>query len=80
MITTINGRRILSCRQAAQALGVTMGRVRQMAAAGRVWSGHITDRAMVLDAEEIKRLAKARQMARDAGMMPGGRPGGFKAN
>ena len=78
MITHINGRKIISCRAAAEILDVTMGRVRQMARDGRVWSEHVTERSLILDELEIKQLAIMRQKARDAGMMPGRKPGGFK--
>lgn len=78
VITTINGRKVMSCRQAAEVLGLTMGRVRQMARAGTLWAGQVTERVVVLDAAEVKALAKRRQLARDAGMVPGARPGGFK--
>lgn len=78
MISVVNGRKVVSCRQAAELLGVTMGRVRQMARAGQLWSEHVTDRALILDEAEVKRCAKLRQKARDAGMVPGPAPGGFK--
>lgn len=57
-----------------------MGRVRQMAKAGRLWVGKVTERATVFDAKEVAKLARIRQEARDAGILPGARPGGFKAN
>ena len=78
MLTQINGRKIISCRKAAELLGITMGRVRQIARAGAVWSEHVTERALVFDDAEIRHFAKLRQKARDAGMVPGPRPGGFK--
>ena len=78
MINEIAGRKIISCRRAAEILGVTMGRVRQMARAKRIWSERITERSLILDEREVKHLAKLRQKARDAGIMPGRRPGGFK--
>ena len=77
-ITAIDGRKVMSCREAAELLGLTMGRVRQMARAGTLWAGQVTDRVVVLDAAEVKALAKRRQLARDAGMVPGAKPGGFK--
>ena len=38
--------------------GCTMGRIRQLARAGEIWSQHLTERALVLDLEEIKAKAK----------------------
>jgi hypothetical protein len=71
------------CSQAAKLLGCTMGRVRQMCRAQPngdppiLWSRKVTPRALVLDLEEVRSLAKARQQARDAGIVPGKPPGGF---
>ena len=78
VITKIDGRKVMSCRQAAELLGLTMGRVRQMARAGTLWAGQVTERGVVLDAAEVAALAKRRQLARDANMVPGAKPGGFK--
>lgn len=78
MLNVVNGRKVISCRQAAELLDVTMGRVRQMAQAGQLWSEHVTARALILDEAEVKKFAKLRQKARDAGMAPGPAPGGFK--
>ncbi len=76
-------RTLCSCREAAELLGCTMGRVRQLCrtpkgAEGPVlWSKKLTDRALALDLAQVKRLAAARQKARDAGIVRGARPGGF---
>lgn len=78
MISNVNGRRVISCRKAAELLNVTMGRVRQMVQNRQIWSDHVTERALILDEDEIRRLAKLRQKAREAGIMPGRPPGGFK--
>ena len=78
MLNIVNGRKVISCRRAAELLGVTMGRVRQIAQEGVVWSERVTERALILDEAEVKHLAKLRQKARDAGMVPGKKPGGFK--
>jgi Ni,Fe-hydrogenase III large subunit len=80
MITKIDGRRICSCRKAAEHLGVTMAHVRQMALRGRIWSERVADKAVVLDEDEVKRLAKVRAAARAAGILAGRPPKGFKAN
>lgn len=72
-------RTLITCREAAKILGCTMGRVRQLVR-GRIptlWSAKLGPRILVLDAAEVKRLAAARQKARDAGMAKGPPPGGF---
>jgi hypothetical protein len=77
------GRTLCSCREAARVLGCTMGRVRQMCREPEgggeptLWSAKINERSLVLDLDQVKRLAAARQKARDAGTQPGPPPGGF---
>ena len=51
-------RTLCSTKEAAKIYGCTMGRIRQMARAGDIWSQHLTERALVLDLEEIKTKAK----------------------
>lgn len=76
-------RTLCSCREAARVLDCTMGRVRQMCRKPEgggdpvLWSAKINERSLVLDLEQVKRLAAARQKARDAGIQRGPRPGGF---
>ena len=76
-------RTLCTCREAAEILGCTMGRVRQMCRTPEgggeptLWSSKLTDRALVLDLEQVQKLAKARQKARDAGIAKGPAPGGF---
>ena len=75
-------RTLCSCREAAEVLGCTMGRVRQMCRAdggdALLWSAKFGKRSLVLDLEQVKKLAKARQKARDAGIARGPAPGGFQ--
>lgn len=76
-------RTLCSCREAAELLGCTMGRVRQLCRKPEdggepvLWSKKLTDRALALDLSQVKRLAAARQKARDAGIVRGAKPGGF---
>ena len=70
-------RTLISCREAAEILGCTMGRIRQLARNKQVWSKRHGARSLVLDRDELKRLASLRQKARDAGAMPGPPAGGF---
>jgi len=51
-------RTLCSTKDAAVIYGCTVGRIRQMARAGVIWSQHISQRAVVLDLEEIKTKAK----------------------
>lgn len=69
MLKELHGRRLCTVRDAAKLLGLTPGRVRQMATARDIWSRHVTEWALVLDREEIARLAKARAAA--TGPRPG---------
>ena len=77
-------RELVGTAEAAEILGCTMGRVRQMCrqpeggGEPQLWSSKFNNRALVLDLEQVKRLAKARQKARDAGISPGPAPGGFQ--
>ena len=76
-------RTLCTCREAAKVLGVTMGRVRQMCrkqpGGGRpvLWSAKFTGRALMLDLEQVNRLAKERRRKRDTGELPGRPAGGF---
>ena len=80
MLKELHGRKVCSCREAAKLLGCTMGRVRQLVVRKKVWSEHVTERALVLDREEIARLAKNMATARATGKLRGTPPGGFVAN
>lgn len=77
-------RTLCTCREAAEIIGCTMGRVRQLcrpAADGSdpvLWSHKLTDRALVLDLAQVKKFAQQRQRARDAGTVRGATPGGFQ--
>jgi len=69
-------RRLMSSAEAAQALGVSMARVRQLAALGADHGGldawHATPNALVLDAAQVKKMARKRAKT--------GRPrGGYQA-
>lgn len=71
------GKKLISTAEAARILGVTMGRIRQLALLapdeGGVQSWLATPTARVFDDKEIRERAKARRST--------GRPrGGFKAN
>jgi hypothetical protein len=48
-----------------------------MARAKTIWSEKVGPRAMAFDANELERLAKARDKARGKGKLRGTPPGGF---
>ena len=69
-------RTLISTHEAAEILGVSMCRVRQLTKMpeddGGLWCHHVTPRAMVLDKLQVLKRAKAKAKT--------GRPkGGFKA-
>ena len=74
------GKKLISTAEAAKILGMTMGRVRQLAdirpADGGLERYRLNSRALVFDEAQVKKLAKARQK----GGRTGRPPGGFKAN
>ena len=57
-MTLKTDRTLCSTKEAAKIYGCTMGRIRQLARAGAIWSQHLTERALVLDLQEIKEKAK----------------------
>jgi hypothetical protein len=71
------GKRLISTAEAAKILGVTMGRMRQLALLepdqGGVQSWLAAPTARVFDEAEIRKRAKAKRKT-------GRPPGGFKAN
>jgi len=71
------GKTLISTREAAEILGVTMGRVRQLCLLpedkGGLWSFHVTPNTLVLDKAQVLRRSKKKPKT--------GRPsGGFSAN
>jgi predicted nucleic acid-binding protein len=70
-------RRLCLTREAAEIYGCTMGRLRQMARDGQVWSEKAGPRALAFDADELEALAAARDKARGKGKLRGTPPGGF---
>lgn len=73
------GRRLISCRRAAMILGVSMPRVRQLGQVGELWCVRPCERALLFDELEVRKFARVRQAARDAGRVPGPPPGGFRS-
>jgi len=77
-------RTIISTVEAAEILGVSQGRVRQLVLPGsrgqppKLWSAHLGPKIIVLDEGEVIRLAKKMQRLRDQGRVCGPEPLGFK--
>ena len=70
-------RTLISTREAAEILGLSMGRMRQLARAGEdeggLWSHHVTPNTLVFDKAQIVKRAKSKPKT--------GRPkGGFSAD
>lgn len=66
-----SNRKLIGTRDAAKILGISMGRMRQLAIDGEVWSDHASGNARVFDEAEIKKRSKAPRVT-------GRKPGGFR--
>lgn len=71
-------RTLCTTAEAAEILGCTMCRLRQLADSGDLWSEVIGARARVFDRDQVKKRAKELDLARAAGHVRGPAPGGFK--
>lgn len=65
-------RKLIGTRDAAKILGISMGRLRQLAIDGVVWSEHAAANARVFDEAEIRKRSKLPRTT-------GRKPGGFRA-
>lgn len=65
-------RKLIGTREAAKILGLSMGRLRQLALDGEVWSEHVAANARVFDEAEIRKRSKTARAT-------GRKPGGFRA-
>jgi len=77
MNLSADNRTLITARQAAELLGLSMVRVRQLCRSGRLWSLNVSNRMRMLDAAEVRRFAEDRENARISGTLPGPPPGGF---
>jgi hypothetical protein len=59
MNLTADNRTLITARQAAELLGLSMVRVRQLCRSGRLWSLSVSNRMRMLDAAEVRRFARA---------------------
>lgn len=77
-------RTLISTVEAAEILGVSQGRVRQLVLPGskgqppKLWSDHLGPKIIVVDKKEVERLAQEMQRRRDEGRVCGPKPLGFK--
>ena len=77
-------RTLISTAEAAEILGVTQGRVRQLVLPGPhgeppvLWSEHLGSKILVVDMAEVKRYNQKMERLRAEGKIRGAAPGGFK--
>jgi hypothetical protein len=72
-------RRLCGTAEAADIYGCTQEHIRMMVRKRQIWFEKIGPRALVVDADELHRLAKERQQLRRAGKLCGRRPGDKKS-
>ena len=77
-------RSLISTAEAAEILGVTQGRVRQLVLPqpkGKepvLWSTHLGSKILVVDEAEVRQYAKRMNKLRSEGKVRGAAPQGFK--
>jgi predicted nucleic acid-binding protein len=72
-------RRLCGTAEAADIYGCSQRHIRLMADRREIWSEKLSERVLVVDADEIERLAKDREDLRKAGKLCGRRPGGRRS-
>ena len=72
-------KRLCGTAEAAKIYGCSQEHVRLMARRGQIWWEKVGPRAMVVDADELGRLARERDKLRKAGKLCGRRPGDKKS-
>jgi excisionase family DNA binding protein len=70
---------LIGTREAAKILGCSQPRVRQLVAAGSVWSETVGT-LLMLDGDEVKSRAAELSAMRQAGKARGPKPSGFRPN
>lgn len=68
-------KRLCGTAEAAEIYGCSQRHIRKMADHGEIWSQKISSRSILVDADEIDRLASQRDKLRQAGKLCGRRPG-----
>jgi hypothetical protein len=72
-------RRLCGTAEAARIYGCSQRHLRLMADRKEIWSEKISVRSLVVDADEVARLARERDDLRRAGKLCGRRPSGRKS-
>jgi hypothetical protein len=72
-------KRLCGTAEAASIYGCTQRHVRLMADRGEIWSQKVSSRSMLVDADEIGRIARQRDNLRRQGKLCGRRPGDRKS-
>ena len=74
-----SNRTLIGTAAAAKILGCSQPRVRQMVSSGKVWSESVGN-LLLLDENEIKKLASEMKRQRAEGSVCGPKPGGFRSD
>lgn len=72
-------RPVCSTKEAANIYGCTQRHIRTMAERKEIWFRKIGERAIVVDPDQIRKLAAEKADMRRAGKLGGRRPGGRKS-
>lgn len=78
MAVKLPPKNLCGTREAADIYGCSQRHIRLMADRQEIWSRKVSERVIVVDADEIRRLAAERERQRAAGKLCGRRPAGRK--
>lgn len=79
MAVRLPSKNLCGTREAAELYGCSQRHIRLMADREEIWSRKLSERSLVVDADEIRRLAAERDRLRAAGKLCGRRPSGRKS-
>lgn len=71
-------RNLCGTAEAAEIYGCSQRHIRLMADRQEIWSEKVSERVLLVDADEVERLARERDKLRAAGKLCGRRPSGRK--
>jgi len=72
-------RNLCGTGEAAERYGCSQRHIRTMADRGEIWSEKVSERVLLVDADEIERLAEQRSKLRKAGKLCGRPPSGRRS-
>lgn len=72
-------RNLCGTAEAAERYGCSQRHIRTMADRKEIWSKKVSERVLLVDADEIERLAAEKAQLRKAGKLCGRRPAGRKS-